>query len=138
MPTGGRAATGRIAVTGIGLPGPSSAFGQRRRAMANCGAVRARHDHGSAQLPGVARAAPELSPCGLPPGHVAACSRRGRDRLVNRPDLAGQRARVGAARRRPDVRAGEPWVEDATAVVTGHGPETEIGWEKDRNQFVRA
>jgi glyoxylase-like metal-dependent hydrolase (beta-lactamase superfamily II) len=29
-------------------------------------------------------------------------------------------------------------LEDATAVVTGHGPETEIGWEKDRNQFVRA
>jgi glyoxylase-like metal-dependent hydrolase (beta-lactamase superfamily II) len=27
---------------------------------------------------------------------------------------------------------------DATVVVTGHGPETEIGWEKDRNQFVRA
>jgi glyoxylase-like metal-dependent hydrolase (beta-lactamase superfamily II) len=27
---------------------------------------------------------------------------------------------------------------DSTAVVTGHGPETEIGWEKDRNQFVRA
>ena len=23
-------------------------------------------------------------------------------------------------------------------VVTGHGPETEIGWEKQRNQFVRA
>ena len=46
-----------------------------------------------------------LSPCGVP-GHVAACSRRGRDRLVNRPDLAGQRARVGAARRRPDMRAG--------------------------------
>jgi hypothetical protein len=43
---------------------------------------------------GVARAAPGLSPCGCP-GHVAACSRRGRDRLVNRPDLAGQRAPVG-------------------------------------------
>ena len=55
---------------------------------------------------GVARAAPGLSPCGLAPGHVAACSRRGRDCLVNRPDLAGQRAPVGAARRRPDLRAG--------------------------------
>jgi hypothetical protein len=41
---------GRIAVTRIGLPGPRSAYGQRRRAMANCGAVRARDDHGSAQL----------------------------------------------------------------------------------------
>jgi hypothetical protein len=58
MPTGGRAATGRIVATGIGLPGPSSAYGQPRRATAKCGAVRARHDHGSAQLPGVARAAP--------------------------------------------------------------------------------
>ncbi|HWC51691.1 MAG TPA: MBL fold metallo-hydrolase [Nitrospira sp.] len=29
-------------------------------------------------------------------------------------------------------------LDDATVVVTGHGPETEIGWEKDRNQFVRA
>lgn len=28
-------------------------------------------------------------------------------------------------------------LEDATAVVTGHGPETEIGWEKESNQFVR-
>jgi hypothetical protein len=53
---------------------------------------------------GLARAAPGLSPRGCP-GHVAACS-RGRDCLVNRPDLAGQRARVGAARRRPDMRAG--------------------------------
>ena len=29
-------------------------------------------------------------------------------------------------------------LDDATLVVTGHGPETEIGWEKERNQFVRA
>jgi hydroxyacylglutathione hydrolase len=29
-------------------------------------------------------------------------------------------------------------LEDATAVVTGHGPETEIGLEKESNQFVRA
>jgi glyoxylase-like metal-dependent hydrolase (beta-lactamase superfamily II) len=29
-------------------------------------------------------------------------------------------------------------LDDATVVVTGHGPETDIGWEKDRNQFVRA
>ena len=28
-------------------------------------------------------------------------------------------------------------LDDATAVVTGHGPETEIGWEKQSNQFVR-
>lgn len=28
-------------------------------------------------------------------------------------------------------------LDDATAVVTGHGPETEIGWEKASNQFVR-
>ena len=27
---------------------------------------------------------------------------------------------------------------DSTLVVTGHGPETEIGWEKETNQFVRA
>jgi hydroxyacylglutathione hydrolase len=27
---------------------------------------------------------------------------------------------------------------DSTLVVTGHGPETEIGLEKERNQFVRA
>lgn len=29
-------------------------------------------------------------------------------------------------------------LDDSTLVVTGHGPETEIGWEKQRNQFVRA
>jgi hydroxyacylglutathione hydrolase len=29
-------------------------------------------------------------------------------------------------------------LDDSTLVVTGHGPETEIGWEKERNQFVRA
>ncbi len=28
-------------------------------------------------------------------------------------------------------------LDDATVVVTGHGPETEIGWEKESNQFVR-
>lgn len=28
-------------------------------------------------------------------------------------------------------------LNDATTVVTGHGPETEIGWEKDSNQFIR-
>jgi glyoxylase-like metal-dependent hydrolase (beta-lactamase superfamily II) len=29
-------------------------------------------------------------------------------------------------------------LDDATAVVTGHGPETEIGREKESNQFIRA
>lgn len=29
-------------------------------------------------------------------------------------------------------------LHESTLVVTGHGPETEIGWEKERNQFVRA
>lgn len=29
-------------------------------------------------------------------------------------------------------------LDDSTLVVTGHGPETEIGWEKESNQFVRA
>ena len=29
-------------------------------------------------------------------------------------------------------------LDDSTVVVTGHGPETEIGWEKKSNQFVRA
>jgi len=28
-------------------------------------------------------------------------------------------------------------LEDTTTVVAGHGPETEIGWEKESNQFVR-
>ncbi|MBH0210041.1 MAG: MBL fold metallo-hydrolase, partial [Nitrospira sp.] len=28
-------------------------------------------------------------------------------------------------------------LDDATTVVTGHGPETEIGWEKESNQVVR-
>jgi glyoxylase-like metal-dependent hydrolase (beta-lactamase superfamily II) len=28
-------------------------------------------------------------------------------------------------------------LDDATTVVTGHGPETKIGWEKESNQFVR-
>jgi hydroxyacylglutathione hydrolase len=29
-------------------------------------------------------------------------------------------------------------LDESTLVVTGHGPETEIGWEKESNQFVRA
>ncbi|MCP9462894.1 MAG: MBL fold metallo-hydrolase [Nitrospira sp.] len=29
-------------------------------------------------------------------------------------------------------------LDDATVVVTGHGAETEIGWEKETNQFIRA
>lgn len=29
-------------------------------------------------------------------------------------------------------------LHESTLVVTGHGPETEIGWEKESNQFVRA
>jgi hydroxyacylglutathione hydrolase len=29
-------------------------------------------------------------------------------------------------------------LHDSTVVVTGHGPETEIGWEKETNQFIRA
>ncbi|MBM4127195.1 MAG: MBL fold metallo-hydrolase [Nitrospira sp.] len=28
-------------------------------------------------------------------------------------------------------------LDDMTVVVTGHGPETAIGWEKERNQFIR-
>jgi glyoxylase-like metal-dependent hydrolase (beta-lactamase superfamily II) len=28
-------------------------------------------------------------------------------------------------------------LDNATAVVTGHGPDTEIGWEKESNQFIR-
>ena len=29
-------------------------------------------------------------------------------------------------------------LDESTLVVTGHGPETEIGWEKESNQFIRA
>lgn len=29
-------------------------------------------------------------------------------------------------------------LDDRTTVVTGHGPETDIGWEKQSNQFIRA
>lgn len=28
-------------------------------------------------------------------------------------------------------------LDEATTVVTGHGPETEIGWERESNQFIR-
>ncbi len=28
-------------------------------------------------------------------------------------------------------------LDEATTVITGHGPETEIGWERESNQFVR-
>lgn len=28
-------------------------------------------------------------------------------------------------------------LDEGTIVVTGHGPETEIGWEKEANQFIR-
>lgn len=29
-------------------------------------------------------------------------------------------------------------LHESTLVITGHGPETEIGWEKHSNQFIRA
>jgi len=68
--------TGGIAVPGIGLPGPSSAYGQRRRAHGEPrgGASPARPWRDTAG--GVARAAPGLVRCGLP-RHVAALSRSG-------------------------------------------------------------
>jgi hypothetical protein len=89
----------------IGLPGPSSADGQRRRAhdQPRSGPSPAR----PWQYPagGVARAAPGCR-AAVCPATSRLARGEGRDRLVYRPGLAAQRARAGAARRRPDVRAG--------------------------------
>jgi hypothetical protein len=60
----GCAATGRIAVTGIGLPGPGSTYGQRRRAR------------GGTQLAGLPRGSRGCC-AAVCCRHVAACSRRG-------------------------------------------------------------
>jgi hypothetical protein len=54
---------------------------------------------------GVARAAPGCR-AAVCPATSRLARGEGRDRLVYRPGLAAQRARAGAARRRPDVRAG--------------------------------
>ena len=98
MPSGGRAATGshrghwdRPARPELGCTASGA------EPMANCGAVRARHGHGGTRWWRGPRGS-GLSRCGVP-RHVAACSRSGRDRLVNRPDLAGQHAHLG----RPDA-----------------------------------
>ena len=83
----GRAAPGRIAVTGIGLPGPGSAYGQRRRA------------HGGTQLAGWPAWLPGLLRCGLLPPRRGLIEER-RDRLVNRQPATG-----GAGCRLDDVGA---------------------------------
>ncbi|MCP9454852.1 MAG: MBL fold metallo-hydrolase [Nitrospira sp.] len=53
---------------------------------------------------------------------------------IGRTDLWGGDAR--AIER--SIRERLYTLDDTTIVVTGHGPETEIGWEKETNQFVRA
>jgi hypothetical protein len=78
---------GRIAVTGIGLPGPGSAYGQRRRA------------HGGTQLAGWPAWLPGLLRCGLLPPRRGLIEKR-RDRLVNRQPATG-----GAGCRLDDVPA---------------------------------
>ena len=99
MPTEDAPPPGRIAVLGSACPARARLTASGAEPMANCGAVRARHHHGGTQLGAWPARLRGCRPSGLPPGHVAACSRRGRDCLVNRPDLAGQHARVG----RPDA-----------------------------------
>src|SRR4029450_3187484 len=126
----GRAATGRIAVTWIALPGPSSAYGQPRRAMANRrgGASPARPWQCTAAGRGPRGSGrPLTSPCGLPRPRRGLLQERAR--LPGQPARPGgsARARRGAARRRPDVRAEEPWVEDATAVASsGRQPHPDL------------
>jgi hypothetical protein len=87
----GRAATGRIAVTGIALPDPSSTYSQRPRAPWRTGG---RCEPGTTMAVhgwGVARAPPGLSPCGMP----AATSRlaRGEGEIAR---STGQTWRVSA------------------------------------------
>lgn len=53
---------------------------------------------------------------------------------IGRTDLWGGDAR--AIER--SIRERLYTLADTTVVVTGHGPETEIGWEKEMNQFIRA
>jgi glyoxylase-like metal-dependent hydrolase (beta-lactamase superfamily II) len=53
---------------------------------------------------------------------------------IGRTDLWG--GDFGAIER--SIRERLYTLEDRTTVVTGHGPETEIGWEKQSNQFIRA
>src|SRR6266511_4092748 len=103
--------TGGIAVTGIGLPGPSSAYGQRRRAMANRGPVRARHDHGGTQL---AAWPARLRGCraAVCPRHVAACSRRGE--IAWSTDNLQQAARVA----------------DWTTLLLAEEPTRRPGWSR--------
>jgi glyoxylase-like metal-dependent hydrolase (beta-lactamase superfamily II) len=53
---------------------------------------------------------------------------------IGRTDLWGGDARTIER----SIRERLYTLNDTTIVVTGHGPETEIGWEKETNQFVRA
>lgn len=53
---------------------------------------------------------------------------------IGRTDLWG--GDFGAIER--SIRERLYTLDEATAVVTGHGPETEIGREKEANQFIRA
>ena len=52
---------------------------------------------------------------------------------IGRTDLWG--GDYGAIER--SIRERLYTMDEATTVVTGHGPETGIRWEKESNQFVR-
>jgi hypothetical protein len=90
----GRAATGRIAVTGIACPAQarlSASGAEPWRTARPCEPGTTMAVHGWWPGPrGSGAVAPAVAPA-----TSRACSRRERDRLVNRPDLARQRAPVG-------------------------------------------
>jgi glyoxylase-like metal-dependent hydrolase (beta-lactamase superfamily II) len=53
---------------------------------------------------------------------------------IGRTDLWG--GDFGAIER--SIRERLYTLDDATVVVTGHGPETQIGFEREYNSFIRA
>jgi hypothetical protein len=112
---------------GIGLPGLSSATASGAEPWRNCGVVRARRDHGGTQLAAGPARLRGLSRWGCRRPRRGLIEER-RDRLVHRPSLAGQRAHAGgAAPRRPDVRAGEPWSRMRPAVApSGRQPAPDL------------
>jgi hypothetical protein len=113
----------------IGLPGPGSAYGSRAEPWRTAGgASPARPWQCTAAGRGPRGSGlPLTSPCGLPRPRRGLLEERARSPGQPARPGGSARTRRGAARRRPAVRAGEPWVEDATAVASsGRQPHPDL------------
>jgi len=130
MMASSRASSGadRQGWSNVACAGASQSTPDAYRGRAATGRIRGHSDRPARPKLGVRPAAPShgelrggvasgLWRCGLSPPRRGLIQERARS-PGHRPDLVGQRACVGAARRRPDVRAGGPWPRTRPAVAS--------------------